>query len=393
MKYMANSRCVWKDGIYPVCECSSMPFTIAPSTATTKQMSTVSIINNSSTVYFTTTTSRPITMTNSLSINNKTYPSILPSRCKYLELLSNDDLVCSGSQKILIWDLRSIEIRLHLTSSNKSYYFEDYLVVLPNDDLVAAYQNILIWDTKNGSLKMNLSGHDAPITSLAVLSDGDLASGGEDQLIKIWDMETGQLKRTLTGHTSRINALAAFGDDYLASSARSSLRIWNAKTGEVVRNLPTTSSDVACLAALSNGYLASSHTNYEIEIWDPLEGLLKKKLIGNTANITVLVALSNGNLVSRNYNRHIRIWNVEAGITTQSAKATFSFMSLNAIKKGLLIESSNSKIVSIGKLSGLNQSMSTLPYMNINSNYEIINSLALSKTGDLLSVGDTVIKV
>ena len=53
--------------------------------------------------------------------------------------------------------------------------------------------------------------------SLAVLQNGDLASGSEDKTIKIWDSSTWSLKRTLTGHSDWVRSLAVLKNGDLAS--------------------------------------------------------------------------------------------------------------------------------------------------------------------------------
>jgi WD40 repeat protein len=49
-----------------------------------------------------------------------------------------------------------------------------------------------------------LTGHTNIIDSLIVLSDGTLASCSGDLTIRLWDTKTGQTIRILTGHTIRI---------------------------------------------------------------------------------------------------------------------------------------------------------------------------------------------
>ena len=69
------------------------------------------------------------------------------------------------------------------------------------------------------SLKKNVTGHGGPVYSLAVLQNGDLASGSSDQTIKIWDILTGSMKRTLTGHTNSVVSLAVLQKGDLASGS------------------------------------------------------------------------------------------------------------------------------------------------------------------------------
>ncbi len=57
------------------------------------------------------------------------------------------------------------------------------------------------------------------VWSLAVLPNGDLASGSWDNSIKILDSSTWELKRTLTGHTSHVYSQAVMQNGYLASES------------------------------------------------------------------------------------------------------------------------------------------------------------------------------
>jgi WD40 repeat protein len=82
-----------------------------------------------------------------------------------------------------------------------------------------SFQEIKIWDISSGSLKRTLTGHSGSIFSLAVLQNGDLASGSRDKTIKIWDSSTWELKRTLVGHSVRITSLAVLHDGNLASQS------------------------------------------------------------------------------------------------------------------------------------------------------------------------------
>jgi WD40 repeat protein len=56
-------------------------------------------------------------------------------------------------------------------------------------------------------LLRTLNGHTYSVNALAVLQNGDLASGSSDSSIKIWNPINGTLKRTLNGHTSYVWAL------------------------------------------------------------------------------------------------------------------------------------------------------------------------------------------
>ncbi len=59
----------------------------------------------------------------------------------------------------------------------------------------------------------------ADIYALAVLPNGDLASGSADKTIDIWNPTEGTLLRTLTGHTSIVYALTVLPNGDLASGS------------------------------------------------------------------------------------------------------------------------------------------------------------------------------
>jgi WD40 repeat protein len=53
-----------------------------------------------------------------------------------------------------------------------------------------------------------LTGHTNIVYTLAILSNGNLASGSADSTVKIWNPSTGSLVYTLTGHTNAVWTLA-----------------------------------------------------------------------------------------------------------------------------------------------------------------------------------------
>jgi WD40 repeat protein len=87
---------------------------------------------------------------------------------------------------------------------------------------------INIWDTSNGimiqSIITNLT---TDITSLAVLSNGNLATASSDTIIRIWNAKSGKVVKTLESHTWVVTSLVLLKNGQLASgSLDKTIRIW-----------------------------------------------------------------------------------------------------------------------------------------------------------------------
>ena len=62
------------------------------------------------------------------------------------------------------------------------------LAVLPNGDLASGSSDckIMVWRTDTRQCKQVLAGHSSKVSSLVVLRSGDLASGSYDKKILVW---------------------------------------------------------------------------------------------------------------------------------------------------------------------------------------------------------------
>eukprot|EP00434_Breviolum_minutum_P034158 symbB.v1.2.030222.t2/scaffold3380.1/size79486/8 len=76
--------------------------------------------------------------------------------------------------------------------------------------------NIKVWGTSQGECQATLTGHQGPVTSLALSADNQyLVSGSEDCTARIWNLETLECQHVLAEHFEAIHAVAISPDQKL----------------------------------------------------------------------------------------------------------------------------------------------------------------------------------
>ena len=82
------------------------------------------------------------------------------------------------------------------------------------------------------SVEATLTGHSDAVTCMAVLADGRLATGSNDDTVKVWK-ESSQgsgvwsVEATLTGHSGYVNCAEVLADGRLATgSDDKTVKVW-----------------------------------------------------------------------------------------------------------------------------------------------------------------------
>ena len=159
-----------------------------------------------------------------------------------------------------------------------------------------------------------LEGHSAAVTALAMLGDGRLASGSDDNSIRLWDPATGTCERVFEGHQGWVRALAVLGDGRLASgSFDDTIRLWDAATGNCERVIEGHQGPVMALAVLGDGRLASGSIDRTIRLWDPASGACERIFEGHQGWVMALAVLGDGRLASGSDDNSIRLWDPTSG--------------------------------------------------------------------------------
>ncbi len=134
----------------------------------------------------------------------------------------------SGSlREIKLWNLSTGQLirtfKGHSTLVNSIAFSPNGQKVLSGSDVFSGRngETIKLWNLNTGKIIHNFehfSEHSGSVSSVAFSSDGRfIASGSSDKMVKLWDVSSGKLIRTLKGHTSWINSIAFSSDGTLAS--------------------------------------------------------------------------------------------------------------------------------------------------------------------------------
>jgi WD40 repeat protein len=156
-----------------------------------------------------------------------------------------------------------------------------------------------------------MGGHQSSITALAAISNGRLASGSTDSLIKIWEVDPSFEVATLEGHKAAITALCFMpgNADILASASMDqTVRLWDTETYTQVSMICRL---VTSLVLLPGGELASGSHDTAISLWlgNGLENEVAK-LRGHADWVLSLAVLPGGNLASGSKDKSIKMWDV-----------------------------------------------------------------------------------
>ncbi len=131
--------------------------------------------------------------------------------------------------------------------------------------------SVIVWDLKEQKAIVELSGHSAPITGIAISSNSLLvATASADKTIKVWDKKTGREIHTLIGHDLQVNAVVfnASGTRLASASNDETVRLWHVESGVLLRTLKDIQDPVTSVAFSPDGVHISCGTSKgNIIVW------------------------------------------------------------------------------------------------------------------------------
>ncbi|KAG0220037.1 hypothetical protein BGX31_011102 [Mortierella sp. GBA43] len=178
--------------------------------------------------------------------------------------------------------------------------------------------NIDIYTTSDWECIGTLSKHEGTVWSIAYSpTSRQIASGGEDMVVRLWDLDTRACCRLLSGHDSDVMSVAFSprGEIIASASKDKTIRIWDTSTGDNIRTLTKHTGEVYCVAFSPDGsQIASSGDDCTVRLWNPSTGDCVHILAGHSDNIDCVVYSPRGSQVaSASDDKTVRLWDVENG--------------------------------------------------------------------------------
>jgi WD40 repeat protein len=171
-------------------------------------------------------------------------------------------------------------------------------------------RTVRIWDTSMKTEPVVLSGHDSPVVALAVLPDGRLASGSWDGTVRIWELSDMGEPLVLRGHTGLLTDLVVLSDGRVASGSwDGTVRVWDT-TNLVDPVVLIHAAPVVAVEALLNGRVASASWDGVVRVWDPADPLEPVMSVGHGGDVSAIVAMTGDRLASASHDHTIRVWHL-----------------------------------------------------------------------------------
>ncbi len=220
-----------------------------------------------------------------------------------LDQIDNDTMV-SGSEDntIQIWKISTGET-LKTIYPNALVYVVRVFSIEYKQIVCGKFgssNNLEIYSYETGDLIQTLNGHSSDVSSIEMLSEQFMASGGDDERVIIWDLFSYSIKYTLTG-----------------------------------QNYP-----ISCIKRLSSNLMASGDENGKIIVWNWLTGERIFNLTGHTVSIffNSLDLYDEQTLVSGSLDRTVKFWNITNGTLIRSIDVDIQIGSLAMLKSSEFIK-------------------------------------------------------
>ena len=250
-------------------------------------------------------------------INNKGYPTCrlsipLEMEVGSLSALNNDKLILGAKEELQCFDILSKSIT-PISKEHKGRI--NCIIKLSNGNIATGSQDntIKIWDIDKKEVLYTLNGHTSIIWEIRELEGNKLISASDDNLSKVWEFNDKKKEYEsydLCNSRRHISSVAVLKNNKVILATGINLFLYDLKTKkqESVLDLPT--GGVWAVRELSNGDVAVGLGNgllYILKITDEL--IVKTKFSqGHKRTINTIIELDNHKLVTSSDEKNLILW-------------------------------------------------------------------------------------
>jgi WD40 repeat protein len=175
------------------------------------------------------------------------------------------------------------EILIRTLSLEGDDFFVNTIAITPDGTkMVSGSQSLIVWDMKTGTILNTITGHNKSVNAVVITSDGkQIVSGSTDSTIKIWNIESGKNIDTFIGHQSSIRAIAITpdGKNLVSASHDTTLKVWDLQTGECLCTCIEHQKSVSVLAIHPDGdKVISGDDDKRLIVWNLKDGKLLRDI-------------------------------------------------------------------------------------------------------------------
>ena len=216
----------------------------------------------------------------------------------------------------------------------------DALTAISDDKIIlGGVEELQIFDGQTQSISQISKEHNGRINCLIKLSDGKLASGGQDNTIKIWDIEKKQSIFTLKGHSSIIWDIRELeGNKLISASDDNKSKVWDLKAKKELYTLFSSHRHISAIAVLKNNRIILS-SGRQVILYN-LNTKNQESCLDIKKGVWSLKALSNGDVAAGLGNGDLYIITVTDELSIKTIFCQGHKKTINSI-----IELDNHKIV------------------------------------------------
>jgi WD40 repeat protein len=184
------------------------------------------------------------------------------------------------------------------------------------DRLAIAQDHVSVFDLKRGAEVLRI---EAPVVyGIGWTTDGkQLVGGVGDGSIRVWDAKDGSELSRLTGHEGPVTCIAICprGRKFASGSMDGTVRLWTLDGRSADTKPLGHEQQVLCLSpSRCNAAFVSGSEDGTAIVWDASEGSIRSRLTGHTDSVTCALLINDDSeVVTGSYDQTLRFWNASTG--------------------------------------------------------------------------------